>query len=70
MVWIMKRALIQYKYVILPVLEIPLWRYDGRKIVLSNGISYTGKITHLYWFGPQIEILRGGFGTGLAALYN
>ena len=27
------RAVIQYKYAILPVKEIPLWRLDGRKIV-------------------------------------
>ena len=29
------RALIQYKDVILLVQEIPLWKWDGRKIVLT-----------------------------------
>ena len=37
------RALIQYKDVVLPVKEIPLWRYDGRKIVLSPQWDF------LYW---------------------
>ena len=28
------RAPFHYKYTLLPVYEIPLWTYDGRKIVL------------------------------------
>ena len=37
-------ALIQYKDVILPVKKIPLWRKDGRNIVLSS------KWDFLYWY--------------------
>ena len=37
------RAVIQYKYVDLPVQETPLWRQDGRKIVLSPQWDF------LYW---------------------
>ena len=37
------RALIQYKDAVLPVKEIPLCRYDGRKIVLSPQWDF------LYW---------------------
>ena len=36
-------ALIQYQDIILPVQEIPLWRQDGRKIVLSPQWDF------LYW---------------------
>ena len=34
------RALIQYKDVILPVKEIPLWRSDGHEIILSPQWEY------------------------------
>ena len=44
------RALIQYKDAILPVWEISLWRSDNHiPAYLHNWISYTGKMTSLYW---------------------
>ena len=43
--WIM--GLIQYKNVILPVYEIPLWRQDALMI------SYTAKMTFIYWIRAQ-----------------
>ena len=45
-------APIQYKDDILLVSEIPLW--ISRPSYLHNGISYTGKMTSLYWIRAQV----------------
>ena len=45
-----RRALIQYKDVILPVKEIPLWSMTVVRLsYLHDGISYTGKMASLYY---------------------
>ena len=52
----MTRGLIQYKDVVLPVFmyrKSIRWSIILRPSYLHNGISYTGKMTFLYWDGPQ-----------------
>ena len=49
-------GLIQYKDLILPLLEISLWRYKTilQPSYFHNEISYTGKTTSLYWIGALV----------------
>ena len=60
------RAQIQYKDDILPVKEIPYGnRTIWRQSYLHDGISYTGKITSLYW----IRALITGTSVKLEAIF-
>ena len=45
------RALIQCKDTVLPIVEITRSSYEH--LYLHNGVSYTGKMTSLYWIRAQ-----------------
>ena len=55
----MFRTVIQLKYVILPIQEIPLWRLHTHNTIsyhVNNRISYTGKTASLYWINTHFIV--------------